>query len=102
LNPREGIAAMDAKTCALSHFLVLLILSVGVFPGRRLSMIVPLFVLPVLGEAVQFFMPDRTPDFMDVLHGYLGILVGYCLVQMWREIKPVVRKVRLHLKKKVT
>ena len=92
---------MDARTCALFHFLVLLILSVGVFPRRRLSMIILVFLLPVLGEAVQFFMPDRTPDLMDVLHGYLGILVGYCLVRMWLEIKPVVRKIQLHFKKKI-
>ena len=92
---------MDAKACALFHFLVLAILAVGVFSCRRPSMIILLFIIPVLGEIVQFFMPSRTPDFMDIVYGYLGILVGYCLVLMWREIKPVVKKVHLHLKKKV-
>ncbi len=92
---------MDAKTCALCHFLVLAILAVGVFSRRRPSMVILLFMIPVLGEIVQFFMPSRTPDFMDIVYGYLGIVAGYCLVQMWREIKPVVKKVHLHLKKKI-
>ena len=86
---------MDAKACALFHFLVLAILAVGVFSRRRPSMIILLFIIPVLGEIVQFFMPSRTPDFMDIVYGYLGIVLGYCLVLMWREIKPVVKKVHL-------
>ena len=92
---------MDAKTCALCHFLVLVGLSVGILPRRRLTTIVLLFLIPILGEIVQFFMPTRTPDLMDVYYGYLGILAGYCLVQLWREIEPAVKKAQLHLKNKV-
>jgi VanZ family protein len=91
---------MEANTGFFLHFLVLLILSVGVFSRRYLSMVVVLFLIPAMGEAVQFFIPGRTPDIMDIHYGYLGILAGYCLVRLWREIKPVVKKVQLHLKKK--
>lgn len=92
---------MDARACAICHFLVLVALSIGILPRRRLSTIVLLFLIPILGEIVQFFMPSRTPDLMDVCYGYLGILAGYCLLQMWREMKPVVKKVQLHLRNKV-
>jgi VanZ family protein len=91
---------MDAKMCALYHVLVLFVFSVGVLSFRRVSMIILLFMIPVLGEIVQIFMPGRTPDFADALHGYLGILAGWCFVQMWREIKPVIRQAQLDLKKK--
>ena len=80
---------------ALSHFLVLFVLSVGVFSLRRLGMIILLFIIPVFGEITQFFMPSRTPDLMDVLYGYLGIVAGYCLVQLWREIWALVKKIQL-------
>jgi len=85
---------------AFYHVFVLFVFSVGVFSFKRLSMTILLFMIPVLGETVQVFMPGRTPDFIDVLHGYLGIVTGYCLVRLWREIKPVVRKDRLHFLKK--
>lgn len=91
---------MDAKTSALYHVLVLFVLSIGVFSLKRVSMIVLLFMLPVLGETLQVFMPSRIPDLVDALHGYLGIVAGYCFVKMWIEIKPVVKKVQLDLKKK--
>ena len=85
---------MDAQMCSFSHFLVLVVLSVGVFSRRGLSMMILLFMVPVFGELAQFFMPSRTPDFMDVLYGYLGIVAGYCIVQLWREIWAVVKKVQ--------
>jgi hypothetical protein len=62
-------------------------------------MTILLFTVPVVGEAIQVFVPNRTPDFMDILHGYLGILAGYCLVKIWREIKPVVKTVQYHVEK---
>ena len=65
-------------------------------------MIVVVFLIPVLGEIVQIFIPSRTPDFIDVLHGYLGILLGYCLVKIWRELKPVMKTVKCHLDKTAT
>jgi glycopeptide antibiotics resistance protein len=92
---------MGPKMCVLFHFLIFLVFSVGVFSRRRLSMIILLFLLPVLGEGAQYYMPSRTGDPIDVVHGYLGILVGFCLVQMWREVNPTVKKIRLHLNKKV-
>ena len=92
---------MDAKTSAFYHVAVLFILSVGIFSFKRLSMIILLFTIPVLVETVQFFVPGRIPDFIDAVHGYLGILAGYCFVQMWREIKPVVIKVQFRLKKNI-
>ena len=91
---------MDTKISALYHVLVLFVVSLGVFSFKRFNLIVLLFMIPVLGEIVQFFLPGRTPEFIDVLHGYLGILGGYCFVQMCREIKPVAKKVQFHLRKK--
>lgn len=90
---------MEVTTGALYHVLVLFVLSMGVFSFKRVSIIILLFMSPVLGEVVQIFMPGRVPDFVDALYGYLGILAGYCLVQLWREISPTVRKVRLYRKR---
>ena len=90
---------MYAQMDALYHFLVLFILSIPVLLLRRPRLVVLLLVIPLFTEILQFFMPGRTPDLMDVIYGYLGILVGYCLVQLWREISPTVKKVRLYIKR---
>jgi hypothetical protein len=84
---------------ALYHFLVLFILSLAVLLLRRPRPVALLLVIPVLTEILQVFMPGRTPALMDAIYGYLGILAGYCLVQLWREIGPTVRKVRLYMKR---
>jgi VanZ family protein len=76
---------------------LLFIISMIFFPLKRSRLVVLLLVIPALTEIVQFFVPGRVPDFMDAFHGYLGILLAYCLIQMWREILPAVKKFRLHL-----
>ena len=83
---------------ALYHFLVLFILSIAILLLRRSRPVVLLLVIPVLTEILQFFVPGRTPYLMDVIYGYLGIVAGYCLVQMWREISPTVKNVQLYMK----
>lgn len=85
---------------ALYHVSLLLILSIWSFSLKRFSVIVLVLLIPVLGEAVQVFIPSRTTDLFNVLHGYLGILLGYCLVKMWRELRPVLKNVKFHLSKK--
>lgn len=70
-----------------------------VFPLKRRSVVALILVIPTVTEIAQFFMPSRVPDFMDAFHGYLGILLAYSLIHMWREIVPVLKKFRLHLKK---
>jgi hypothetical protein len=84
---------------SLYHFLVLFILSIAVLLLRRPRPVALLLVIPVLTEILQFFVPGRTPALMDAIYGYLGILAGYCLVQLWRETSPTVRKVRLYMKR---
>jgi VanZ family protein len=91
---------MYADTSALYHVLVLFLLAMGIFSLKNLGLKTLLFMMPVLGETVQFFMPGRTPDFMDLIHGYLGILTACCLVRMWREIMPVWKKVQLRVNEK--
>lgn len=88
---------MIVKTDAIYHLSLLFIISMIFFPLKRSRLVVLLLVIPVLTEIVQFFVPGRVPDFMDAFHGYLGILLAYCLIQMWREILPAVKKFRLHL-----
>ena len=90
---------MGFKSDAASHLSFMFIISLIVFPLKRRSLVVLLLVMPALIEIVQFFIPSRVPDFMDAFHGYLGILLAYCLMQMWREIMPAVKKFRLHSKK---
>jgi glycopeptide antibiotics resistance protein len=87
------------KSDAASHLSLMFVFSLVVFPLKRRSLVALLLVMPALIEIVQFFMPSRVPDFMDAFHGYLGILLAYCLMQMWREIMPAVKKFRLHSKK---
>ena len=88
---------MSVKTDAIYHLSLLFIISMIFFPLKRSRLVVLLLVIPALTEIVQFFVPGRVPDFMDAFHGYLGILLAYCLIQMWREILPAVKKFRLHL-----
>ena len=90
---------MYAQMDALYHFLVLFILSIPVLLLRRPRPVVLLLVIPLFTEILQFFMPGRTPDLMDAIYGYFGILVGYSLVRLWREISPTVKKVRLYMKR---
>jgi glycopeptide antibiotics resistance protein len=92
---------MHADASAFYHVTILFILAIWGFSLKRLSIITLLFMIPVLGETVQFFIPSRTVDIMDVLHGYLGILAGYCVVKMWREIKPTVKTIKFYLEKQV-
>jgi len=84
---------MAFQTDAFYHLSVLFIISIMVFPLKRSSLIALVLTIPALTEIVQFFLPGRVPDFMDAFHGYLGIILAYCLVQMWREIAPVVKKI---------
>ena len=84
---------------ALYHFLVLFILSIAVLLLRCPRPIALLLVIPVLTEILQVFMPGRTPALKDAIYGYLGIVAGYCFVQLWREIGPTVKKVRLYMKR---
>ena len=90
---------MIVKTDAIYHLSLLFIISMIFFPLKRSRLVVLLLVIPVLTEIVQFFVPGRVPDFMDAFHGYLGILLAYCLIQMWREILPAVKKFRLDLQR---
>jgi VanZ family protein len=92
---------MHSDASAFYHVTVLFILAIWGFSFKRISIITLLFMIPVLGEAVQLFIPSRTVDILDVLHGYLGILAGYCVVKMWIEIKPVVKTIQLHLERQV-
>ena len=84
---------MAFQTDAFYHLSVLFIISIMVFPLKRTSLVALVLAIPALTEIVQFFLPGRVPDFMDAFHGYLGIILAYCLVQMWREIAPVVKKI---------
>ena len=92
-SPRKVLVSMAFQTGAFYHLLLLFICSLLVFPLNRGSLVALVLVVPALTEIVQFFMPGRVPDFMDAFHGYLGIILAYCLVHMWREIAPVVKKI---------
>ena len=90
---------MYANMDSLYHFLLLFILSIPVLLFRRPRPIALLLSIPVITEISQFFVPGRTPALTDAIYGYLGILAGYSLVLMWREISPTVKKVRLAMKR---
>ena len=96
---RKVLVTMAFKTDAMAHLSLMFILSLMAFPLRRRSLVALIFLIPALIEIVQFLMPSRVPDFMDAFHGYLGILLAYCLMQMWREIIPAVKKFRLRFKR---
>jgi len=96
---RKALVPMGSKTDAIYHLSLMFIFSMVVFPLKRRRLVALIFLIPALTEIVQFFMPSRVPDFMDAFHSYLGILLAYCLIQMWREIVPVAKKFRLHSKR---
>jgi VanZ family protein len=99
LGPREGIFSMNIKTDAIYHVSSLFFVALIFFPLKRSRLLVLLFLLPPLIETAQFFVPGRVPDVMDAFHGYVGILLAYCLIQLWQELLPAVRKLRLHLQR---
>ncbi len=84
---------MVFQTNAFYHVSLLFLFSIVVFPLKRRSLVALVLMVPALTEIVQFFMPGRVPDLKDAFHGYLGILLAFCLVQMWRELAPVVKKI---------
>ena len=86
---------MSVKADAIYHLAFLFIVSMIFFPLKRSRLVVLLLLIPPLIEIVQVFVPGRVPDCIDAFHGYLGILLAYCLLQMWREILPAVKKFRL-------
>jgi VanZ family protein len=86
---------MALTTDAIYHLSLLFIASIMVLPLKRPSLVALILAIPALIEIAQFFMPGRVPDVMDAFHGYLGILLAYSLLQMWREIAPIVKKFRL-------
>jgi VanZ family protein len=90
---------MVVKADAIYHLSLLFVLSMIFLPLKRSSLVVLLLVIPGLIKIVQFFVPGRVPDFIGAFHGYLGIFLAYCLIQMWREIWPAVKKFRLHLQR---
>jgi len=90
---QKVLVPMAFQTDAFYHLSLLFLFSMMVFPLKRRSLVALVLVVPVLTEIVQFLMPGRVPDFMDAFHGYLGILLAFCLVQMWRELAPVTRKI---------
>lgn len=96
---RKVLVPMAFKTDAMYHLSLMFIFSLMIFPLRRRTLVALILVTPALVEIVQFLMPRRVPDFMDAFHGYLGILLAYCLMQMWRELIPTVKKFRLHSKR---
>ena len=99
LGSRQGIFSMNIKTDAIYHVSSLFFISLIFFPLKRSRLIVSLFLLPPLVEIAQFFVPGRVPDVMDAFHGYMGIVLAYCLIHMWQELLPAVKKLRLHLQR---
>jgi VanZ family protein len=90
---QKVLILMVFQANAFYHVSLLFLFSIVVFPLKRRSLVALVLMVPALTEIVQFFMPGRVPDFMDAFHGYLGILLAFCLVQMWRELAPVVKKI---------
>ena len=39
-----------------------------------------IIIHPYIIEGVQFYIPGRTPDTVDVMVGLIGTLLGFCLV----------------------
>ena len=91
---------MDVNSDAIYHLSLLFLISMIFFPLKRSRLVVLIFVIPPLTEIVQFFVPGRVPDFMDAFHGYLGILLAYCLIQMWKELLASLKKFWLHFESK--
>jgi VanZ family protein len=90
---QKVLVRLAVQADAFYHLSLMFLFSMMVFPLKRRSLVALVLVVPALTEIVQFFMPGRVPDFMDAFHGYLGILLAFCLVQMWRELAPVTRKI---------
>ena len=51
-----------------------------------------LLLLPFVVEAAHLFMPSRTADWKDLVFGLGGVICGWCLITLYREITPTLRR----------
>lgn len=51
-----------------------------------------LFLLPFVVEAAHLFMPSRTADWKDLVFGLGGVICGWCLITLYRETAPTLRR----------
>ncbi len=68
----------------LQHFILGMMMALSYPTFRRFKFKYPylglILIHPFIIEGVQFFMPNRTPDTADALVGFVGTLLGFCLV----------------------
>lgn len=75
------------------HFIIMFLLTMALRP-KGLGSWMGMFSVPIVIEIAQFFTKDRFADVNDALHGMLGVLMAYCLIQLYHEIHPVYKKWR--------
>ena len=66
----------------LQHFILgmMIALSYPAFQRFKYPYLGLILIDPFIIEGVQFFMPNRTTDTVDVFVGLVGTLLGFCLV----------------------
>ena len=71
---------IDAAT--LQHFTLgmMMALTYPIFRRFKYPYLLLILIHPYIIEGVQFFIPGRTPDTVDVMVGLTGTLLGFCLV----------------------
>ena len=75
------------------HALVMaLIASIPVRMTTRRVLVI--LSIPALGEIAQFFIPSRTPEWIDFQVGICAAGAVLCLRKLYRDIAPVVRRYR--------
>ncbi len=72
------------------HFLVfliggLLIFSLRIMPKNTALIMISLYA--ILSEIGQFYVPQRTPELIDIYCNLYGIAVAYILTSIYREIQ---------------
>jgi len=68
------------------------ILMMIIFRNRNFWFWLVLLSLPVVTELAQIPMLNRSFELNDIFHNYLGILLVYCIVKVWEEISPVIKR----------
>ena len=67
---------------SLQHFILgmMMALTYPIFRRFKYPYLGLILIHPYIIEGVQFYMPGRTPDTVDVMVGLIGTLLGFCLV----------------------
>lgn len=74
------------------HYLAYALFFILLFPIFDMSFIKTLGIsisLAISDEMIQWFLPNRTGEIVDVLRDFIGALIGLVIVTLWLDFKEL-------------